>query len=311
MEIHNKKKKMEIHLHTNNTCNLRCIHCYNNSGAVTKEDIPPANALMDVITYFCEKYDAEIHLEGGEIFLRPELLRELNQLPRKFLKNITITTNGTIRHDETEILDTLRKIEALRVSVEGGIEEQQMAVRGIPLLPVLENAAFYRDLGVPVWLRMTLNKYNYEHFLDDGIPALIDQKFHLFQVYEFQKVGRGRKHNHLALEGEISYFLEELEQVGYGPDVHMRIMFSERRKKEVLEHGGALEKAGMHVEVIPAENGVSIHSDGRVYLCSWDNDRAHELLNIYKMGIEEAGRYLDRMNMIHACDFCSAVRITC
>lgn len=142
------KDKIEVHLHTNDNCNLKCIHCYNKSGEGSAYNIPEIESLLKLIQYFCTAYEAEIHLEGGEIFLRPDLLHRMNSLPQETLQCVTITTNGTIRIDEPEIIDMLRKINALRISVEGHTDGQQRIVRGIDLEKVVEYALFYKEKGI-------------------------------------------------------------------------------------------------------------------------------------------------------------------
>ena len=42
-----KMKEFDLHIHTNTDCNLRCRHCYNDSGAGAEAHI----AIEDVIHY--------------------------------------------------------------------------------------------------------------------------------------------------------------------------------------------------------------------------------------------------------------------
>ena len=61
-----QKKSIEVHLHTNYSCNLFCRHCYNNSGSCNKSILSP-ELVLDLLEKLCAGYEAEIHLEGGEI----------------------------------------------------------------------------------------------------------------------------------------------------------------------------------------------------------------------------------------------------
>ena len=171
-----QKKPIEVHLHTNYSCNLFCRHCYNNSGSCNKSTLSP-EFVLDLLEKLCGGYEAEIHLEGGEIFLLPELLAAMNDLPDEVLRCITITTNGTIRLTDPDILKMLSRIQALRVSVEGHTNEQQREIRNIDLTPVLENARFYKENKIPVWLRITLYKNNWEGFVTETLPALNAEGF--------------------------------------------------------------------------------------------------------------------------------------
>ncbi|MBD5450893.1 MAG: radical SAM protein [Lachnospiraceae bacterium] len=308
------KDKIEVHLHTNDNCNLKCIHCYNKSGENSSYNIPEIGDLLQLIQFFCTEYEAEIHLEGGEIFLRPELLRRMSSLPSETLQCITITTNGTIRIDELEIIDMLCKIHALRISVEGHTDEQQHIVRGIGLDKVVENALFYKEKGIPVWLRLTMTRRNCEHLLDGTLPYYMDKGFRDFQIYEFQAVGRGEM-NWSLLTVEDDMFVSFLNRLAawkgflMTEDLHMVFMFSDTRREAVLSHKEQLELNRLKVSNIPAENGVSIHADGFVYLCAWDNEESHSILNVYKKGIKYMIAKLEKMDLKHSCSHCSAVRI--
>ena len=110
-------KKIEVHLHTNTNCNLLCMHCYNRSGGKVNY-CPSVEEIINTILYIFNKYDAEMHLEGGEIFLRPDLLRAMDSLPDSILQNITVTTNGTIFINDETILHMVRRLEALTISIE-------------------------------------------------------------------------------------------------------------------------------------------------------------------------------------------------
>lgn len=305
------RPQIELHLHTNTSCNLYCAHCYNNSG-VSEPSVLPSGMILDAITAFCDRYDAEIHLEGGEIFLLAELLSEMDALPDEILRHITITTNGTIRLQEPRVLSMLTRIGALRVSVEGHTDEQQRSVRGIALAPVLDTASFYQSIGAPVWLRVTLNRGNCEAFAAETVPQLICRGFERLQVYEFQKAGRGQySGKQFALGPSIEGFLASLEAQGSFSPASLRFMFPNGRRQEICAHKEALVQSGFDVQLIGAERGVSIHADGGVYLCPWDNDQRHCLANIRSETVEEVLRRLDGQDLIHTCGFCSAVRIVC
>ena len=303
------KKNLEIHLHTNYSCNLNCVHCYNESG-INRDTILPKEFIITLFKMFYNYYQPEIHLEGGEIFLRPDFLAMMNELPDEVLKCITITTNGTICLKEEKILSMLRRSGALRISVEGNTNEQQRAVRGVDIDKVLTNAKFYLESGVPVWLRVTLNKINYEGFVNFVLPALQNMGFFKIQVYEFQKVGRGSGNGtKLALEGSISDMLNDLITYSDSLVGNIKLAFPRRRIKEIKKYELELNKRGYQVHYLEAGDGISIHADGEIFLCAWDNDNSHSLGNILKMETGEFFDLLNKTNLTHDCEYCSAVCI--
>lgn len=301
--------QFEVHLHTNYSCNLHCAHCYNDSGR-ENQDMLPQELVMEVITAFCAAYHAAFHLEGGEIFMRPELLERMDALPDGVLRRITITTNGTFRLENPKILSMLTRIGALRVSIEGHTDGQQRAVRGIRLAPILDTAFYYQRLGVPVVFRVTLNSANYDRFVDETIPGLMERGCKTLQVYEMQPVGRGLSDGgRLALGESIEELLTALEARGAFSDGTVKFMFPRRRVAEIYAHAEALRRGGFTVQTVTPENSVSIHADGGVYVCPWDNDKSHSLFNI--KDVKNVRERLDQADLTHTCEHCSAVRIVC
>lgn len=303
------KNKLEIHLHTNYSCNLNCEHCYNESG-VNKKVVLPDDFVLTLLQLFCERYQAEFHLEGGEIFLRPDLLSAMDALSDEVLQCITITTNGTIRQQDNKVLSMLRRIGTLRISVEGHTNEHQRTIRGIDIDRVLDNAKFYLDSGVPVWLRVTLNQMNQDGFVNLTLPTLQTSGFNNIQVYEFQRVGRGRRAGiQLALDGSLSKFLNQLCCYSDLIIGHIKFMFPHRRLQEIKAFENQLVDKQYRVRYLEPEAGISIHADGEVFKCAWDNDVIHSLGNIFHLGVEGLFSLLGNTDLMHDCEHCSAVCI--
>lgn len=297
-------KSLEVHLHTNTSCNLHCIHCYNNSKINAKQDIPDVKALYDTIDSICSSYQAEIHLEGGEIFLRPELLSEMNKFSDDVLEKITITTNGSFFYDNPKIINMLKRLAYLRISVEGHMAEQHEAIRGGSFDTVIQNAKKYQELNIPVCLRITLNKLNYHNFISKTILGLADMGFRDFQVYEFQSVGRGNESKQLlSLNHPLTNLFEEMYDTPI-PDIQLKMMFSSERKAEILDAKRSLATKSYKVCEIQSEAGISIHANGDVYRCAWDNNPANVLCNWYND--ENALNFIQSSDLAHTCSHCSA-----
>lgn len=127
-----------------------------------------------------------------------------------------------------------RKLHGLRISVEGHMDEQQRIVRGIPLKEVIEHASFYKEKNIPLWLRLTMTRLNYEHLLDETLLYYMDMEFQHFQVYEFQSVGRGKSNQDLLSinDGAFNSFLENLSGWKRFPtarSLSLKFMFSRAR----------------------------------------------------------------------------------
>lgn len=304
-----KKKSIEIHLHTNYSCNLFCKHCYNNSGSYNKSELPQG-FVLDLIRKIYSRYNVEFHLEGGEIFLLPGMLAAMNTLPDEILKCITITTNGTIYLTDPEVLEMLSRIGALRISVEGHTNEQQRAIRNTELTPILDNACFYKDNNIPVWLRITLHKNNYKAFVKETLPALNSEGFENIQVYEFQNVGRGNdNHADFEIGDSIGHFLKSLEENHSLLSGNIRMLFPKKRVAEILDNKDALLEKEYKVQILEPRASISIHADGQVYLCAWENNPGKSIMNICETGVDTFLEKIETMDLMHQCSHCSVIGI--
>lgn len=98
----NEILKYTLHLELTNNCNLRCVHCFNESG-VTKANLKnePSlnqweNAIKDAYSMNCRR----VQFIGGEPFLRRRLMFKLISFARDVgYKSLEISSNGTLMSD--------------------------------------------------------------------------------------------------------------------------------------------------------------------------------------------------------------------
>ena len=66
------KKKVEVHFYTNAKCNLRCKHCYENLEelSIGENELLQSIQIQRICDILDERFDIDIHMEGGEVFLR-------------------------------------------------------------------------------------------------------------------------------------------------------------------------------------------------------------------------------------------------
>ena len=74
-------------------CNLRCIHCYNNSGCAEKDELSTQEAL-GVVQKLKDANVAAVNFGGGECALRPDFMMICRALYDAGIK-VSYTTNGT------------------------------------------------------------------------------------------------------------------------------------------------------------------------------------------------------------------------
>lgn len=95
--------KFVLHLELTTNCNLRCIHCYNESGAKREDEKNnelPINNWEQVIKEAYEIGARRVQFIGGEPFLRRELMFKLIPYACNLgYKSLEVSSNGTVMCD--------------------------------------------------------------------------------------------------------------------------------------------------------------------------------------------------------------------
>ena len=141
-------------------CNLKCVHCYNDSGVAKECNDATTGEAKAVLDDLADYGVPSVLFSGGEPLMRPDLFELMQYAADKGLR-VVISTNGTLIKDEEA-----KKIKHIGVSYVGisldGIGEINDKFRGV-------DGAFERAVrgikacqaaGVRIGLRLTLTKKN-------------------------------------------------------------------------------------------------------------------------------------------------------
>jgi radical SAM protein with 4Fe4S-binding SPASM domain len=157
-------------------CNLKCVHCYNDSGVGKKCNEATTEEAKAVIDDLADYGVPSVLFSGGEPLMRHDLFELMQYTADKGLR-VVISTNGTLIKDEEA-----KKIKDIGVSYVGisldGIDEINDKFRGV-------DGAFERAVrgikacqaaGIRIGLRLTLTKKNamdvdrlFDFFNENGI----------------------------------------------------------------------------------------------------------------------------------------------
>lgn len=148
-------------------CNLRCVHCFNESGQSIKGEWSWDS--LNKVLEECEKLGVfKIRFTGGEPILSPYLMQAL-----EFCKDHGITTsigtNATLI--SYQIAKRLKKagLDMAVVSIDGTGETYESIRRGAKYIDFINGVDNLVKSGIKVRLNMTLMKQNY-----DQIEKIID-----------------------------------------------------------------------------------------------------------------------------------------
>ncbi|EWG06860.1 MAG: radical SAM protein [Candidatus Aramenus sulfurataquae] len=142
-------------------CNLRCVHCYSNSGLGKFQDLP-LSTWLNAVKQAAEMGVRHILLSGGEPLARRDLV-EIAKEAHDFGISAEISTNGTMLTRE-RVEELKRYVSYVGVSIDGP-EEVHDKFRGVPgaFKKALEGIRTAKEAGVKTGLRFTLTKLNYQY----------------------------------------------------------------------------------------------------------------------------------------------------
>lgn len=148
----------ELDLHLTNRCNLRCRHCCFNSGRFAMPELSTAQ-VCQMLDDAVELGVREVHLTGGEPFLRPDVLTIVQEASRRGAK-VRIQSNGTLLEEgQLEQLVGLG-ISELMISIDG-TEQHNDGIRGNGIYRKAWNTVLLADgLGIPVRVNTVVMKEN-------------------------------------------------------------------------------------------------------------------------------------------------------
>jgi radical SAM protein with 4Fe4S-binding SPASM domain len=166
-------RKFRLQWHINESCNLRCRHCYQ-EGYDSAD--PSLDELLDMLHLFAKFLNrwkttegdtgAHINITGGEPFLREDIFDFLEILNKDFrsLFSFGILTNGTLIDEKSA--NRIKEVHTgfVQVSIEG-TEDTHDSIRGRGSFQKAVNGLkCLIKAGVPSLISFTANRENFREF---------------------------------------------------------------------------------------------------------------------------------------------------
>lgn len=166
-------RRLHIQLHLTNRCNLRCIHCYMDSGKAINDELT-YEEWAALIGYVASRVKRPyLSISGGEPLLVPYVCDLISHARSSGFDEVGLITNGMLLSRET-----VRKLEDsgltnIAVSLDGATEAVNDLVRGRGVFArVVANLAHLRGSTIRASINITVMKTNYNDLLDN-LPALL------------------------------------------------------------------------------------------------------------------------------------------
>jgi len=185
-----------IQIHPTRRCNLRCLHCYSDSGPEVSEQLDAA-VIVRAISDAADLGYRVMSVSGGEPLLYdalPEILRAVHDHGLA----TTVTTNGMLM-DERRLGMIEPDADLIAISLDG-IPESHAQMRGSPraFIAMVDRLEGLRATRIPFGFIFTFTYHNV-HELDWVANFAIEQGAKLLQIHPLEPVGRAI----LTLDGSV------------------------------------------------------------------------------------------------------------
>lgn len=209
-ELSEKYELIGAYVELTTECNLRCLHCYNESGkkkaSITKEN------LRNICHSLKQANQNTITFSGGEPFLHPNLLEYINFCMEEGF-SVTIISNGTkITKEIVEQLPKERLFFQISLNGENDTIHDMLCGKG-SYAQTMKGISLLQDkFQDAIQVHCVMNQYNQHH-----LKLLIEflRNKHLFEISfsELNDTGRTKKNeNKITMSHrEVMQIIEELQ----------------------------------------------------------------------------------------------------
>jgi len=198
-------------------CNLRCKHCFSDSGRPEDDELSTEEAKR-VVDILEDRKVFYINFTGGEPLLRPDMLDILKYASAKKL-SINLSTNGSLVTEE--IAEALQSTNVFQVQISiDGTEDQHDRFRGVrgSFQQALQAIKLLKEAEIDIAISTTVNKSNISQ-ISEIIDLAMDAGASVFKTTLFIPIGRGE--------------LNQGELVLQKEDVHKLALLMKEKKDEV------------------------------------------------------------------------------
>ena len=185
----------EVEISITGRCNLSCEYCFYNDEMVALGDLPTARwlALFDELGGLAVR---RVTLTGGEVFTRPDLWELIDGLIASRLR-YSLLTNGTLVTEQTVAAFAEGKrrlrLNSIQVSIDGSTAEVHDRSRPPHSFDrALHGLRLLRDAGLPVTVRVTVNRHNVDDLPNIAQLLLEDVGLGGFSTNEAEQMGTAR-----------------------------------------------------------------------------------------------------------------------
>ncbi|MCW4000084.1 MAG: radical SAM protein [Candidatus Bathyarchaeota archaeon] len=174
-------------------CNLRCKHCYSNSGEPDADELTTQQALK-VVDQLADAHVTALAFSGGEPLTRPDFFTVAKHASDRGLY-VSLASNGTLLSKENVAKIKAAGVNYIDISIDGATAKTHDDFRGVPgaydrAVAGLKNCI---EADICACIATTVGKNNMSE-----LPGIIDLAEELgverFTYFNFIPAGRGKQH---------------------------------------------------------------------------------------------------------------------
>lgn len=195
-----------ISLDITQKCNLKCVHCFNNSGSSVSDELSDKE-IIDVANQIAELHPHNVCLCGGETLCRENIFDIIDTL-RGNVTKISMVSNGYKMDFETAKRLVDSGVSHIQISLDGKDCYQHDTFRGVKgsfdrAVNAIKNV---KKCGINrLAVSLVPNKLNYKT-IDEYIDLCYELEINDVRMMPFLPSGRGRSIGRNLLLNNIEYF---------------------------------------------------------------------------------------------------------
>ena len=285
-------------------CNLRCAHCYNESGADTADSLTHEE-LLRTAGEIAEFHPESVCLCGGEPLMLEGIL-EIMDVLRTGTGSLSMVSNGLRITQETARELKAHGLDAIQISLDGAFAWQHDSLRGRrgAFAGAVRAVRVLKEAGIrQVFVSMIPNILNYGT-MEAYFRLCVSLDISLLKFMPFMPMGRGKSVGRSLMLDEEEMFRFQRQLSGlkelYGD--HLTVEWDDpvRSARFLCER----LQSGLPPLILCVTAGGDVRTD--VYApVRLGNVREGSLTEICARGMEEArreGRFLEILRRLHGMD---------
>ncbi|WP_158080469.1 PqqD family peptide modification chaperone [Alkalithermobacter paradoxus] len=251
---------ISLSLELTNSCQLRCVHCFNSSGIMRDNELT-VNEFINIAQQFSELGTQTIFLTGGEPFIKKDVNKLIDFVAKEF-STVNIASNAYTLEEETIELISKHKNISIQVSIDG-IENTHDKIRGVlgAYNKTIKNIKKLCEFKIPVAISFTMNDKNVNE-LEGVIKKAKEIGCIGVNIGLTSNSGRAKQNNiPTKIAKDFASKLVESHNKFSTPDFFVGLDICETKIKDFFESIEYANKCGAGYNVI------HIFADGRVSMC--------------------------------------------